>query len=446
MSLSAPTGTCGHTEELARALARWFGEPSPGIEAAAALGAGPWAVFPPAASLPAGWEPGLPRALAAGETYLWSNPCESGSLAAAGFPVPVAAVLCSRPPRPAVRLGQQVRDLADWLAEKVVPELLQRDPLLSFLATSPSLAPQVEAWRKVARTNLSALLCGETGTGKEVVARALHRASGRRGDFVAENCAAIPEGLLEAELFGVRRGAFTGASENRRGRLQEARGGTLFLDEIGDLPLCLQVKLLRVLQEREVRSLGGPRPEPVDIRVIAATHRDLSTLIAGGLFRSDLYYRLAGVVIEIPPLRERPLDLPFLAATLLARLEREGSGPGRFLTPRALAFLQETPWPGNIRELEHVLQRAAALSAGPLIEPEALGTLRPRTPPHGENLEAAAINQALRLAGGVKTAAARHLGWTRQKLYRRLAALGLDSGPNDEASSASSINLSSNRG
>lgn len=431
---------------MAEALARWVAPRAPNLEASAALGAGPWTGCPERETLPSGWRRGLARALASGGVVRWSNPFEKFALAALGHPVPVAVLVRARPPVQWHILKKEAQNLALCLAEETVPVLLERDPLAFLQATSPSLTLHLEAWGRVARTNLPALLFGETGTGKEVVARTLHLASGRPGQFIAENCAAIPEGLLEAELFGVRRGAFTGAETNRRGRLHEARQGTLFLDEIGDLPLVLQVKLLRVLQEREVRSLGSGRSEPLDIRVLAATHRDLLADVEKGVFRRDLFYRLAGAAIEIPPLRERPGDVPFLAATLLARIEREGVGPGRFLSPRALALLQSAPWPGNVRELDNVLHRAAALSHDGVIGPKELITLCPRVVEPQKNLEAAAIAQALRLAGGVKAVAARHLGWTRQKLYRRIEALGLANGPNETASLAASNNLSSNRG
>ena len=294
------------------------------------------------------------------------------------------------------------------------------DPFAPLLAASPSLAAAADTLRRVAPTKLSVLILGETGAGKEVLARALHAASGRAGPFVAENCAALPEALLEAELFGARRGAFTGASIDRKGRIAEAHGGTLLLDEIGDLPAPLQAKLLRALQTGEVRALGADRARAVDVRIVAATHRRVDA--SGSGFRRDLYYRLAAVVVEAPPLRARRGDLPYLVASLLARAAAEGLGPGRRIDGEGLAVLACADFPGNVRELDNLLRRAAALSTGPSIP----GPLLRPPPPSAEfptNLEARAILEALKLADGKKTEAARRLGWTRQKLYRRLAAL-----------------------
>ncbi len=313
------------------------------------------------------------------------------------------------------------------LAGELLPEALRADPLLGVEASAPSLAPAIADLRRIAGAPLNLLLLGPTGAGKEVLARAVHAASGRRGRFVAENCAAIPESLVEAELFGVRRGAYTGAIADRDGRIAEAQQGTLFLDEIGDLPLAAQSKLLRVLQEGEIRPLGATRALTVDVRVLAATHRDVRALAAAGTFRSDLYFRLAGAVVEIPPLAARRDDLPFLAATLLARLTREGIGPGRRLGTAALRALAQHPWAGNVRELDNLLRRAAALAAGPEIGAAEL-RLRPEGRAPG-NLEVAAIREALGQSCGVKSDAARRLGWSRQKLYRRLAALGIDGRP-----------------
>jgi len=270
------------------------------------------------------------------------------------------------------------------------------------------------------------LLLGETGTGKELFARAIHAGSGRGGPFVAENCAALPEGLLEAELFGVKRGAYTGAERDRRGRIEEAHRGTLFLDEVADLPLALQAKLLRALQEREIRPLGSDRPIRVDLRVVAATHAQLLDRAREGAFRLDLYYRLAGFVCDVPPLRERLPDLPYLCHTLLTRAADEGVGPGRRLTERGLERLGRLSFPGNVRELDNLLRRAATLASGPRIDAVSIG--EDDAPPPRQNLESRMILQALRMSGGVKAEAARRLGWSRQKLYRRIAALGIGRG------------------
>ena len=300
-----------------------------------------------------------------------------------------------------------------------------------------------------ARTTSTVLVTGESGTGKEEIARAIHRQSGR-GPFVAVNCGAIPEALAEAELFGHERGAFTGAVTAREGRVEASDGGTLFLDEVGDLPPPLQVKLLRVLQERVYCRLGSSTPRSVDLRVIAATHRDLPAEIAAGRFREDLYYRLNVIRIEIPPLRARAEDVAPLAAVLLARLAGAlgRSDPG--LSSAALASLARAPWPGNARQLGNVLERALVLrdpaARGPLDAgeiDEALGPPgRPApaslpaavTPPAAAaglpaqvaSLERAAIFDALRAARGVKARAAKQLGISRPTLDKKMAALGID--------------------
>ena len=321
-------------------------------------------------------------------------------------------------------LAGAVEAWEEELAGELLSEALRSDPLLAVEASSPSLAPAIADLRRIAGAPLNLLLLGPTGAGKEVLARAIHAASRRRGSFVAENCAAIPESLVEAELFGVRRGAYTGAIADRDGRIAEAQHGTLFLDEIGDLPLPAQSKLLRALQEGEIRPLGATRAIAVDVRVLAATHRDVRALAAAGGFRSDLFFRLAGAVVEIPPLAARRGDIPCLAAALLARLTREGIGPGRRLGLDAVRALVQHPWDGNVRELDNLLRRAAAFATGPEI-----GAADLRLPPGHRasgNLEVAAIRDALGQSLGVKADAARRLGWSRQKLYRRLAALGID--------------------
>ncbi|MDH3284483.1 MAG: sigma 54-interacting transcriptional regulator [Acidobacteriota bacterium] len=309
------------------------------------------------------------------------------------------------------------------ISASILPALALEDPFLPVVACSPGLSPLIRSLRRIAPAPLPVLIVGETGTGKDVLARAVHAASGRGGPFVAENCAALPEALLEAELFGVRRGAFTGADRDRVGRLVEADRGTLFLDEIGDLPTPLQAKLLRVLQEHEIRPLGGRRAIPCDLRVVSATHRSLPQRIDSGSFRVDLYFRLAGFVCEILPLRERRADLPYLAAALLARLTDEGIGPGRHLDSDATCRLSILDFKGNVRELDNLLRRSAALSGAPTITAASLaGCDANRHPPR--NLEWTMIRDALRLSGGVKAEAARRLGWSRQKLYRRISALG----------------------
>ena len=286
----------------------------------------------------------------------------------------------------------------------------------------------------VADGDATVLITGETGTGKEVVARALHR-FGRRaaGPFVAVNCAAIPSELLESELFGHVRGAFTGAIAERRGAFRDAAGGTLFLDEIGDMGLATQAKILRVVQEREVTPLGG-RPLRVDVRLIAATHRDLPARVREGAFREDLYYRLAVVPIHLAPLRERPADVVPLAEHFLARLPG-----GKRLGADAAARLLAHDWPGNARELRNAMERAAALSRLPVIGAAELGALAPPAPAAGvpadwlsgdmagavARLERAMIDRALREAAGNRAEAARRLGIHRQLLYAKLRQHGL---------------------
>ena len=229
--------------------------------------------------------------------------------------------------------------------------------------------------QKVARSMAPVLVQGESGTGKELVARAIHEVSPRGGQaFVAVNCGAIPEALLEAEFFGYRKGAFTGAQEDREGFFQAAQGGTLFLDEIGDLPLQMQSKLLRVIQERAVRPIGAVTETPVNVRLVSATHKELGNEVQAGRFRQDLYYRLNVIRIEMPPLRERIADLPAICRAVLQRIARDaGVSPVPSLLPDALDHLLRYPFPGNVRELENLLHRAVALSSGPTIERADLG-------------------------------------------------------------------------
>jgi transcriptional regulator of acetoin/glycerol metabolism len=279
--------------------------------------------------------------------------------------------------------------------------------------------PQVAALQaraaKLARTALPILIQGETGTGKEFLARALHEASGRRGAFVAVNCAAIPEGLIEAELFGHVAGAFTGAApRGRKGLVEEAAGGTLFLDEIGDMPLALQARLLRVLSEGEVMPVGAARARPVDVRVISASHRDLPAQVRSGALREDLYYRLAAATLALPPLRERA-DFDWLVDRLLGDRAR--------LAPAARAALQACPWPGNLRQLGNALAVALALCDGGVIERADLPPEPGRRPALDD--AAKALSAVLVRCGGNVSEAARQLGIDRTTVHRRMRRLGV---------------------
>ena len=254
---------------------------------------------------------------------------------------------------------------ADWALQRIV-------------GRSPAIAQIKARIEKVATSMAPVLIQGESGTGKELVARAVHECSHRSsGPFVAVNCGAIPENLIEAEFFGARKGAYTGATQDREGYFQAARGGTLFLDEIGDLPLAMQAKLLRVIQERRVRPLGGVQEESVDVRLVSATHRDLGALVRSSEFRQDLFYRLNVIELRTPALRERREDLPELARALLARICRESGQRAPALSEAALDWLQTRELPGNVRELENLLQRALALSAGPALQPDDFGDTEP---------------------------------------------------------------------
>jgi DNA-binding NtrC family response regulator len=303
-----------------------------------------------------------------------------------------------------------------------------------LIGTSPAMREIFALIRKVGNSRASVLLSGESGTGKEVVARTIHFTGARaKRPFVPVNCTAIPEGLLETELFGHVRGAFTGAHTSKRGLFEEADHGTLFLDEIGDMGPSLQGKLLRVLQDNEMRPVGSTKSIKVDVRIIAATNKDLRKEIEEGRFRRDLFYRLNVIPIHIPPLRERPDDIPLLAEVFL---RKHSDGDRYNLTPAAVQRLLRCPWEGNARELENLLERAVALAEGPEIQAEDLPLPNETTEPRAQLGEALArsaaqrqltlrevedlyIAEILRLAGGNKVHAARILGINRRTLYRR---------------------------
>ncbi|MPT53126.1 sigma-54 dependent transcriptional regulator [Delftia sp.] len=303
------------------------------------------------------------------------------------------------------------------------------------------LVSDSEAMRQVfkriglaADSDATVLVLGETGTGKELVARALHRNSARaERPFVAVNCAAIPADLMESELFGHVKGAFTGAVSDRAGRFREAQGGTLFLDEVGDMPLPTQAKILRALQEREITPVGASRALPVNVRIIAATHRDLPDAVRQGRFREDLWYRLQVVPVHLPPLRERLGDVLLLAEHFL----RQGGGASpKRLGADAARLLLAHDWPGNVRELRNAMERAALLCPGPVIGPEHIG-LQPAAAngpaidwngplaPAVAQLEREMVTRALAATMGNRAEAARRLGLSRQQLYRKLAEFGL---------------------
>ena len=234
----------------------------------------------------------------------------------------------------------------------------------SIITSAPEMQKVAKTIERVASADVSVMLLGASGTGKELLARAVHEKSGRKGEFVAINCAAIPENLLEAELFGYERGAFTGAVKSNVGKIELAEGGSLFLDEVGDIPLPLQVKLLRFLQERVIERIGGRQPIAVDTRIVCATHQDLEGMIADGRFREDLYYRLAEIVVKIPSLVERPGDAALLARHFVNRFGRELNPKVQALSPEALAAIDAYGWPGNVRELENRIKRAVIMAEG----------------------------------------------------------------------------------
>jgi len=350
------------------------------------------------------------------------------------FQVVVARALDRR------RLQKQVKALRDS----------QPSGIEGLIGQSEALKRVVDMAQRAAPTDLTVLRQGESGTGKEVLARAIHRLSLRKdGPFVPVNCAAIPEGLLESELFGHERGAFTGAVRARPGRFELAREGTLFLDEIGDMPLAMQAKILRALQEREFERVGGTRTITADVRVIAATHHELDAAVAQGTFRQDLFYRLQGVELRLPPLRERIDDLPLLATHLLEQAAKRLNRAPAVVSPEALRCLWTYAWPGNVRELQHVLEGAMVLSDG-MIGPEHLppavqraAQARPAAEAGPvltgsldealEEWERRMILDALHQTQGVQARAAKILGVSERSLWYRIKKLGIQVRTPDDA-------------
>jgi two-component system NtrC family response regulator len=309
---------------------------------------------------------------------------------------------------------------------------LHNDSFEGLLGTSPCMQAVFDSIRKVATTDAPVLILGESGTGKEKAARAIHQKSARKdGPFVAINCSAIPESLMESELFGHEKGAFTGAHVQRKGRIETASEGTLFLDEIGEIPLLIQVKLLRFLQERCIERVGGRQEIQVDTRVIAATNADLKKGLADNTFREDLYYRLAVVQIILPPLRDREDDIPLLAQAFLQQFSAENRKPNRVFGQDALSAIQDYPWPGNVRELQNRVKRAVIMSGGKRLTaqdlelPTSTAMQKTSLKEARKTLETAMIRQALLKHSGKITAAAAELGISRPSLYELIEKLGM---------------------
>lgn len=322
--------------------------------------------------------------------------------------------------------------------EKEFREMQQRSAAESFegiIGTSPQMQEIFAAIRKVATASAPVLLLGESGTGKEIAAEAIHRRSLRKnGPFIAINCNAIPENLLESELFGHEKGSFTGAHAQRKGLIESAEKGTLFLDEIGDLPLPIQVKLLRFLQEQTFMRVGGRQEIRSDVRIIAATHADLKSAISDGRFREDLYFRLAVVVIGLPPLRERGNDIAVVATEFLNRFAAQSRKTGVTFAPETLRAASRYSWPGNVRELQNRVHRAIIMADGQRITPADMelnhvpGGIPATTLKEArENIEREMVIQALRRSGGKISAASNELGISRPTLYELIQKLGITS-------------------
>jgi two-component system NtrC family response regulator len=311
-------------------------------------------------------------------------------------------------------------------------QMLSGNAFGGMMGASPAIRAVFESIRKVATTDAPVLLLGESGTGKEMAARSIHQSSARKdGPFIAINCSAIPETLLESELFGHEKGSFTGAHAQRKGRFEMAHGGTLFLDEIGEIPLALQVKLLRFLQEQCIERVGGRQPIQVDTRVVTATNADLKKGMTDGTFREDLFYRLAVVQVVLPPLREREGDVRLLGQFFLQRFGAQANKTGLAFDQEALRALDRHPWPGNVRQLENCVRRAVIMCEGKRLTVRDL-ELGPAGPgattslkDARENLERDMIQNALRKHAGKIAPAASELGVSRPTLYDLMDKLGI---------------------
>ena len=320
-------------------------------------------------------------------------------------------------------------------------QTLREDSFEGLLGTGARMQTVFDSIRKVATTDAPVLILGESGTGKEMTARAIHQRSARKaGPFVAINCSAIPESLIESELFGHEKGSFTGAHTQRKGRIEHSSGGTLFLDEIGEIPLPIQVKLLRFLQEQCIERVGGRQEIPVDTRVIAATNADLKKGMSSGSFREDLFYRLAVVQIVLPPLRERDDDIVLLAQSFLQRFGAENGKTNITFGPDALRAIRQHSWPGNVRELQNRVRRAVIMGEGRRLTPADLelepnaGAAQGTTLKEArERLESEMIRQALRKHGGRITSAAIELGISRPTLYELMDKLGIEKSGSEKA-------------
>ena len=338
---------------------------------------------------------------------------------------------------------EQLKDAAERVLARV-PERGTRAAENLLIGRSASLRSLQDRARQVARTDMDVLVAAESGTGKELLARLIHQASDRRNrPFVAVNCAAFPEALLESELFGHARGAFTGAAAAKPGKFELAHTGTLLLDEIGELPLLLQPKLLRALQEREVDRLGDTRPVPVDVRVIATTNQPLASLVEEGKFRADLYYRLNVVPLSIPPLRDRRGDVPLLVQHFLEKYSRRGGAPAPVFSPELMERLEQHAWPGNVRELENLVRRAIALHPGERIgreffedavAEESKGSAKAPVPAAAStftpgvslrDMERRLLESTLDAEGGNRTRAARLLGICPRTMRNKIREYGL---------------------